>query len=504
MKRILPVAILIPVLALMLTGCWQIWNASDLIKWVKRQAENAGCTPGSIKLEDWYVEQGGENVWPGTCTNKVSGEPMSFAIGIDAVWQPSVPPEAVPDAAKEGEAVVTDALTADELANAIYSGIYDEPVTLVDGVYEGEPFVAGDASRPVVAYEAGAEHYGDLDGDGVDDAVVFLVESAGGSGSFVYVAAQLNRDGAPVDAGAVLIEDRIQVESVSIADGQVALGLIVPGPGDGACCPSHKSRATYGLQDGPLAELSRTEVTDERVSAADLDGTRWVLTELGAGQLAVDGTEITVQFAGDQLSGTGGCNQYSGTFTLGADNPFVMTLSPLAVTAMACPDPIAAQESAYFAALQDVSLWGYYYGELALAYLGDDGTPDRLLFAPAAPEAAQVGDALTAHSWQWVSFTSPVEQVEIANPEQYQVTFGEDGSLAILADCNRAAGSYTAATGGLQVMVGPMTMAACAPDSRSDQFVVYLGSAARYFFQDGQLLIDLFADGGTLVFAPAP
>ena len=47
-----------------------------------------------------------------------------------------------------------------------------------------------------------------------------------------------------------------------------------------------------------------------------------------------------------------------------------------------------------------------------------------------------------------------------------------------------------------------MTQAACPEGSRSDQLVTLLGSAARYFFEDGQLFIDLLADGGTMAFAP--
>ena len=47
-----------------------------------------------------------------------------------------------------------------------------------------------------------------------------------------------------------------------------------------------------------------------------------------------------------------------------------------------------------------------------------------------------------------------------------------------------------------------MTLAACPPASRSDDFVKYLGSVAIYFFQDGNLFIDLMADGGTMQFSP--
>ncbi|MEZ4769574.1 MAG: hypothetical protein R2844_14230 [Caldilineales bacterium] len=49
-----------------------------------------------------------------------------------------------------------------------------------------------------------------------------------------------------------------------------------------------------------------------------------------------------------------------------------------------------------------------------------------------------------------------------------------------------------------------MTAAACRFDgSRSDQFVTLLGAAARYFFVDGALFIDLMADGGVMRLDPA-
>ncbi|MCB0214782.1 MAG: hypothetical protein KDJ52_35915, partial [Anaerolineae bacterium] len=152
---------------------------------------------------------------------------LSAALSACAVAPSSAPGESAPVAPSSAAGRFDAApLTVAALKNATYSGIYDEAVTLSDGLYEGEPFVAGDASRPTVAYADGAERYGDLDGDGVDDAVVFLVENSGGTGNFVYVAAQLNRDGRPVDAGAVWIEDRIQVRSAAIDDGQVVLEII--------------------------------------------------------------------------------------------------------------------------------------------------------------------------------------------------------------------------------------------------------------------------------------
>ena len=113
-----------------------------------------------------------------------------------------------------------------------------------------------------------------------------------------------------------------------------------------------------------------------------------------------------------------------------------------------------------------------------------------------------------SHQYQvtsrWVAFTSPVEQFEVETPLGYLAQFNDDATLNVVADCNNAAGSYQGEGGKLQIELGPMTAAACPPDSRSDQFVKLLGGAALYFFEDGNLHIDLFADGGTMVFSPAP
>ena len=80
------------------------------------------------------------------------------------------------------------------------------------------------------------------------------------------------------------------------------------------------------------------------------------------------------------MSRRAGC----GGFSLGADNPFVLTVGPLAVTAMECDSPLQSQESAFRSALQTASQWGYWYGKLAIYSLNDTGAPSRLLFAPAA------------------------------------------------------------------------------------------------------------------------
>jgi heat shock protein HslJ len=416
---------------------------------------------------------------------------------IPAATAPEQPEATTPTAANPGP------LTVDALANATYSGIYDEPITLSEGRYEGEPFVGGDPSRPMVEYLNSSELYGDLNGDGVEDAAVFLVENSGGTGNFVYVAAQLNQNGQPVDAGAVWIEDRIQIISAVIENGQIKLEITAEGPGDAACCKSHKTTKTYALQDGQLAEIPGEETALERISTADLNGTTWTLLELDVDQPALPDTAVTLSFTEDQLSGSGGCNNYSGSFSLGTDNPFVMTIGPLVSTQMACPEPILNQETSYLSALQSVTQWGYVVGNLAIYYDKGDGALGRLLFTPSTAAVSSQFDRLTGATWQWVRLTDPVQQVEIDQPENFTLTFMPDGTIQIQADCNQATASYTAAEdGALSITPGITTLTACSPGSRGEEFVQKLGFAARYFFQDGNLFIDMMADGGTLEFSP--
>jgi heat shock protein HslJ len=284
------------------------------------------------------------------------------------------------------EVVPIDAgvIPVDELMNATYSGIYDEPFTLTDGRYEGQPFVEGDASRPIVEYIDGAEMFGDLDGDGVEDAVVFLHENSGGSGTFTYVSAQLNRDGQPLDAGAVEIEDRIGVKSAAIKDGQIVLDVIMAGPGDPACCGTHKAHKTYDLREGRLVETTAGGGDLVRVSAAALDGTSWTLLEIDHDQPAVANSGATIGFQDSQITGFGGCNSYSSSFSPSDINPFVVTVGPIDATQKSCPDPVGSQETAYFNALGNVSRWDYVFGKLALYYAGGKDGESRLLFAPVA------------------------------------------------------------------------------------------------------------------------
>jgi hypothetical protein len=153
-------------------------------------------------------------------------------------------------------AAAPEGLSPQELANATYQGIYEQPVTLTDGAYAGEPFVEGGASRPTVTFIEGPIAYGDINGDGQDDAAALLAENSGGSGTFVYLAAVVSQDGQPVNVATTLLGDRVQVESLKIENKQIVVEMVQAGPDDPMCCPSQQVVKTYELQGDQLVETS--------------------------------------------------------------------------------------------------------------------------------------------------------------------------------------------------------------------------------------------------------
>ena len=93
----------------------------------------------------------------------------------------------------------------------------------------------------------------------------------------------------------------------------------------------------------------------------DLSGTSWEATGYNNGKLAVIGilgsTTLTADFGKDgTLSGTSGCNTYSGGYKVNGDQ---ITIGPLASTMMACSEPagVMEQEAQYLAALQSAATY---------------------------------------------------------------------------------------------------------------------------------------------------
>ncbi len=266
--------------------------------------------------------------------------------------------------------------TIEELANASYEGIFDQSFTLVDGRWEGEPFVEGAASRPTAGL---VDHFalsGDLDGDGVDDTVALLWEDSGGSGTRSYLAMMTRRDGEVRNLATVLIGDRVQIRTGTIDGNRITLDIVRAGAEDAACCPTEKARVFWILSEGELT-LATDEVTGT-LSLADLEGTEWVLVELGRDLRVPEDPQVTLRLSEDRVSGKAGCNTYFAGVTELA--PGSLAFNGMGATRMACPDEVMDVEARYLKTLAGASRYSFLAGRLVLS-CGTDEEPLHLVFA---------------------------------------------------------------------------------------------------------------------------
>ena len=137
-----------------------------------------------------------------------------------------------------------------------------------------------------------------------------------------------------------------------------------------------------------------------------------------------------------------------------------------------------------------------------LAACGQGGTP-----TPAGPQDVPVSE-ITNITWQWVELieNNPAGQSVVADPENYTLTFLDDGSVSIKADCNTGNGRYTVDGNKLEFNpIMALTMALCPPGSLHDQFLRLLGQVDTFGSLDGRLVLVLkdgagemrFQNGGT-------
>lgn len=130
-------------------------------------------------------------------------------------------------------------------------------------------------------------------------------------------------------AGAVL-------RAVAMALAPIAAGACSSGAGDQAGSGSGTA-VEQGMQD-----------------ASALGGSRWRAEEVG-GRAVAEGVQSTLVFdRAGRVSGSGGCNRFSGPVEVGAGS---IRFGALAATRMACPPPGMEQEDRYFAALARSERW---------------------------------------------------------------------------------------------------------------------------------------------------
>jgi hypothetical protein len=124
---------------------------------------------------------------------------------------------------------------------------------LKDGLFEEEA-APGSATKTKIQLGK-TQAVGDVNGDGLEDAVVTLVVDPGGSGTFTYLALVLNQEGKPEPLAAVLLGDRIIVKSLALQNGNVQVIMLTRKPDEPMSSePSVEVQRIFNLQGDQLVE----------------------------------------------------------------------------------------------------------------------------------------------------------------------------------------------------------------------------------------------------------
>jgi len=112
------------------------------------------------------------------------------------------------------------------------------------------------------------------------------------------------------------------------------------------------------------------------------------------------------------------------------------------------------------------------------------------------PATATPSNTITDIVWQWKSVTTKPtgETTTVSDPQNYTITFREDGTLSGKADCNSFTGTYSQESG-FSIKLGASTMAYCGEASLDQQYLELL-SAVVAGGPDGQGNLALENAGG--------
>jgi heat shock protein HslJ len=299
-------------------------------------------------------------------------------------------PALAPASAKTAEVASTRALppTVEELKNATYAGLGERvgAVTLANGRWTGAPPVLGAASRPSVELVEDFRVLGDLDGDGLEEAVVALTYSSGGTAVVSFLAVVARTDGTLRNVATTMLGDRVQVRSARVDDGRLLVSAVRAGENDAACCPGDLVEWQWTLGEGRLNTPGA--VRTGRLSLATLAGTVWILRAWNITAPAESEPVVTLSYDAGRFTGTSGCNRYFAVVEGGAVAGEVK-VGPVAGTRMACPEPQSSVEARFLQQLGGARTFGFMLGRLAISYTKGDGSRGTMLFEASTPPKAR-------------------------------------------------------------------------------------------------------------------
>ena len=285
-----------------------------------------------------------------------------------------------------------------------------------------------------------------------------------------------------------------------------------------------EAAAMYRIEDGALLIDLAGEAGTMRFQnggATTTDGTapesetltgvtwQWVRTVTPVEEIvAADPTRYQIVFNEDGTANIkADCNTGLAVYTAGDDGALAIT--PGAMTLALCPED--SQATQFMSGLSAAAIYFFRDGNLHIDQFASSGTME---FAPADMAEGETGTpdkgeavgptaGFVGTVWQLNTIAKRDGDITINDPSRYTVAFNADGTLNLQADCNVGGAAYTTGDGNmLTITPGPMTLAFCGAGSLDQIFIGGLTNAMSYRLENGNLIIDMLYESGSMVFSP--
>jgi hypothetical protein len=173
-------------------------------------------------------------------------------------------------------AAPSEGVSLDTFANmTLVSPQTTETVQLTNGVFDGEA-----NGNPLIIQLLPQAAFGDLNGDGLDDAALLITENTGGSGVFVSLVAMVNNGSGFDQVVSLYVDDRPLINSISIENGRIILDAVIHAVDDSMAEPTMKVVEEFTLEgsklvrrklDSTMHEAARTIVIDSPAESASVE-----------------------------------------------------------------------------------------------------------------------------------------------------------------------------------------------------------------------------------------
>ncbi len=249
-----------------------------------------------------------------------------------------------------------------------------------------------------------------------------------------------------------------------------------------------------GLLVGSCSPGKNKKTPKQPVGKPDLTlkDSQWQLRILHGRRTLAD-PPVSLHFAQGKVSGSAGCNSYSGLYTKTING--VCRFSKITLTEKTCQqDEIMKQERDFVAVLKDTAACDLAEDKQQLFLKDKTGTVLAMFISP--KKAQEEPQELAGTAWRADSFSdgqgSMTQLYSWHRP--LTVEFGKDGRLSGSAGCNSYSAAFTADPADLSFKFDMIKMTGnqCAPErvmAQEGSFMAALYSAASYQLEDKTLIL---------------